>query len=137
VVSQAGGPVNALLSQAEREVDTIDHVPFSPQAFDIVKLKIASYIRSLIVESAKIARRKQSDVISASHVEQASDYLIANTSQRWLRHLGTVGGILLGASLSNFLSMTTANQYSAIGVVASALLAVAGAFGVALHIARD
>jgi hypothetical protein len=70
-------------------------------------------------------------------VEQASDFLVTSSSRRWFRHMGTVGEILLGASLSNSLSMTTGNRYSATGVVVSALLAVIGAFGVALHIGKE
>ena len=126
-----------VLQQAERQLDRIDPGPFSPQAFRVLRLKVSDYVRSLIVESAKISRRGRGDVISAAHVEQASDHLVTSSSRRWLRHLGTVGGILLGASLSNFLSMTTGNQYSATGVVVSAFLAVVGAFGVALHIGKE
>jgi hypothetical protein len=90
---------------------------FSAPAFHLVKLKISDYVRSLIIESSKISRRRRADVISAAHVEEASDYLVTSSSRRWFRHIGTVGGILLGASLSNFLSMTTGNQYSATGVI--------------------
>lgn len=126
-----------VLNRAELELRRIAPGPFSPQAFRILKLKVSDYVRSLIVESGKMSRRGRADVISAAHVEQASDYLVTSSSRRWLRHLGTVGGILLGASLSNFLSMTTSNQYSATGVVVSALLAAVGAFGVALHIGKE
>ena len=99
-----------VLSSALRRLDGADPGPFSPQAFRILKLKISAYVRSLIVESAKISRRSRADVISAAHVEQASDYLVTTSSRRWIRHVGTVGGIFLGASLSNFLAMTTGNQ---------------------------
>jgi len=129
--------VDLVLQEADRQLAGVDPGPFSPPAFHVLKLKVAAYVRSLIVESAKIARRRRADVISASHVEQASDYLVTSASHRWFRHVGTIGGILLGASLSNFLSITTANQYSATGVVVSALLAVVGAFGVALHIGKE
>ena len=129
--------VYALIDEVQRQLNNVDPGPFSAQAFHLLKLKISDYVRSLIVESGKISRRRRSDVISAAHVDQASDYLVASSSRRWFRHVGTIGGILLGASLSNFLSMTTGNQYSATGVVFSAILAVAGAFGVALHIGKE
>lgn len=128
---------DTIIQDAERQLAGVDTAAFSPQAFRVLKLKIAAYVRSVITESAKISRRKRADVISAAHVEEASDYLVSSPSHRWFRHIGTVGGILLGASLSNFLSMTTTGQYSAAGVTVSAVLAVVGAFGVALHIGRE
>lgn len=128
---------DVLLEEAEHDLTNVDAGPFSAKAFHLVKLKVSDYVRSLIIESSKISRRRRADVISAAHVEEASDYLVTSSSRRWFRHIGTVGGILLGASLSNFLSMTTGNQYSATGVIVSAILAVVGAFGVALHIGKD
>ena len=129
--------VNKVVQDAEHHFASLDPGSFSPQAFHILKLKVSAYVHSLIVESAKVSRRRRADVISAAHVEQASDYLVSSSSHRWFRHIGTVGGILLGASLSNFLSMTTAGLYSGTGVIVSAVLAVVGAFGVALHIGRE
>lgn len=126
-----------LVREAERHLDDVDPGPFSPQAFHALKMRVSGYVRSLIVESARISRRRRADVISAAHVEQASDYLVTSSSRRWLRHLGTVGGILLGAALSNFLSMTSSSQYSTTGVVVSAVLAIIGAFAVAFHIGRE
>jgi len=128
---------DALVQAAERGVENLDPGPFSPQAFHALKMKVSGYVRALVVESARISRRRRADVISASHVEQASDYLVTSSSRRWLRHLGTVGGIFLGAALSNFLAMTTSSQYTTTGVVVSATLAIIGAFGVAFHIGRE
>lgn len=126
-----------LLREVHRALEYEDTGMFSVQAFRALKLKISLYVRSLITESARIARRRKSDMISVAHVDEASDHLTTSTSRRWLRHTGTVGGILLGAGLSSFLSMTTANQYTPAGVVVSAALGVGGAFAVALHIGLD
>lgn len=128
---------NAFLEEAERRLAGMDPRPFSPQAFQALTVRISAYVRSLTVEAAKIAGRHRADVISAAHVQEANDYLVTNSSRRWFKHLGTVGGILLGAALSNFLSMTTSDHYGAVGVATSALLAITGAFGVALHIGKD
>lgn len=128
--------LDSIIREAEQNLTDVDSGLFSPQAFHILKLKVSAYVGSLITESVKISQRHRADLISAAHVEQASDYLVTSSSHRWFRHIGTVGGIILGASLSNFLSMTTASQYSATGVTVSAILAVVGAFGVALHMGR-
>ncbi|HEY0558320.1 MAG TPA: hypothetical protein VGG20_28980 [Thermoanaerobaculia bacterium] len=128
---------NHLLHRALDRLSTDDSGAFSPQAFSELKVRVAMYIRALITDSARIAKRRRSDSISIADIEAASDHLGFTAGRRWLRHTGTVGGILLGAALSNFLAMTTANQYNATGVIASAVMAVAGAFAVALHIGFD
>nr|VFJ91185.1 MAG: hypothetical protein BECKLFY1418B_GA0070995_102418 [Candidatus Kentron sp. LFY] len=85
----------------------------------------------------KVSRRHQADTVSAAHVERASEYLVTNTSRRIYRHLGTVGGVLLGAAISNILAMSLGCQYTGMGTVSSAVLGIIGAFMIALHIAKD
>jgi len=127
----------AVLMEAETELMDLDPRPFSPQAFRFLKTKISDYTRSLITESGRVAKRRRGDLISAAHVEHASEYLLSATKGRWSRHVGTLGGIFLGASMSNFLGMTSTGQYNAVGVTISASLAVLGAFGIAWHIGRE
>lgn len=131
-------------SEVERTIDAAasdilgtDPLPFSPRAFELIKQKVSAYIRSLIDESSRISRRQRSDQISAFNVEQASNRLFAESSQRWSRNIGTTGGIFLGVSLSNFLSMITSNVYTTEGVVVSVGLSIIGAFGIALHIGKE
>lgn len=57
--------------------------------------------------------------------------------RQFSRHLGTVGGILLGASLSNILAMAAANQFPTMGTLLLIALAIIGTFAVTFHIARD
>jgi hypothetical protein len=131
------GALEHTLKRAESELAQADSSPFSPSAFSVLKEKVAEYIRELVNESVRVSRRHQADTVSAAHVERGAEYLVSITSRRFFRHLGTVGGILLGASLSNILAMTTAGQYSPTGILVSAGLAVAGAFMIALHIGKD
>lgn len=126
-----------IIRQADTQLQDIDASPFSPSAFSVLKGKISEYIVQLVSESLKVSKRHQADSISAAHVERASEYLISSTTRRFLRHLGTVGGVLLGASLSNILVMTAAEQYSTSNILVSAGLGIAGAFMIALHIAKD
>ena len=122
---------------AESALESIDPSPFSPSAFAALKEKIAEYVVNLVTESIKISRRHQADTVSANHVQRATEYLVSVTSRRFFRHLGTVGGILLGASLSNILSMAGTGSYTSIGVVLSASLGITGAFLIALHIGKE
>jgi hypothetical protein len=129
--------LNDVQRNAESHMYNIDHSPFSTAAFSTLQEKISHYIRDLITESINISRRHQADSVSATHVEMASDYLIANTSRKVYRHLGTIGGILLGAALSNILAMALSATYTGVGTIISIVLGIVGAFLVALHIAKD
>lgn len=122
---------------AEETLDDIDPTPFSPSAFDFLKKRILSFSSELIVESRRTSKRHKSDMVSVTHVEKASDYLVTSKSRRFARHLGTIGGILCGAAFSNFLAMALAETYATAGVLLSAGFAVVGSFLVAFNIARD
>lgn len=123
--------------RVEADLRELDPAPFSVAAFSLLTNKLTEYLRELVAESIKVANRHQADTVSAAHVERAVEYLVSSTSRRFFRHLGTLGGILLGAALSNILAMVTSGQYSAVGVLVSAGLAVVGSFVIALHIAKD
>lgn len=129
--------VERLLIQADDQLHGEHSQPFSPQAFQLLKQRISSYIRLLVLESYKNSRRHRVDTISSTHVEQANDYLVTNTASRGMRLFGIVGGILLGASVSSFLTMTTSNQYTTAGVLISTAFAVLGVFGITYHMVKE
>lgn len=118
VVAQA----QVAAAEAEAHLDALDSSPFSPSAFSLLKEKIAQHVTELVNESVKVSKRHRADTVSAAHVERASKYLVAFTSRRIYRHLGTVGGILLDAALSNILAMTLAGQYTGGGTILPATL---------------
>lgn len=135
--SKVAERAESAINQAEAQLRAFDSSPFSPTAFDLLKAKIAQHVRELVNESVKVSKRHRADTVSAAHVERASEYLVSSTSRRIYRHLGTVGGILLGAALSNILAMTLAAQYTGGGTILSATLGIVGAFVIALHIAKE
>jgi hypothetical protein len=126
-----------VIANANNNLQNLDPAPFSKNAFSVLKEKISDYIIQLVSESSKVARRYRADTISATHVDRASEYLITSTSRKFFRHLGTLGGLLLGASLSNLLSMTTSATYTTLGIVITTGLGLIGAFMVATHISKD
>ena len=136
-LSQNKESLQRVIEEADAQLQHVKSSPFSPSAFSVLKEKISEHIAQLVSEAIKISKRHQADTVSAAHVERASEYLVTSTSKRFFRHLGTVGGIFLGASLSNILAMTVADQYSTIGTLVSAGLGIIGAFLIALHIAKD
>lgn len=129
--------VQPVIEQAEEHIELLDLPPFSPPAFITLKAKIGQYVRELVNESIKVSIRHQADTVSAAHVGRASEYLVTNTSCRIYRHVGIVGGVLLGAALSHILEMSAVGQYTGEGTILSAILGVVGAFMIALHIAQD
>jgi hypothetical protein len=129
--------IHTNIEQAEKELATDDAFPFSPLAYLCLKSKIAEYISDLISESVKVSKRHRADTVSVAHIEQASAYLVSSVSKRIFKHIGTIGGIFLGAAISNILAMTIAGQYTAVSTLVSATLGIIGAFMIALHIAKD
>jgi hypothetical protein len=132
--------VDDLESGFANDVDRIaaaERPPFSVPAYEVLRSRIAEYILDLVAESARLARRSRADDISATHVQRAAEHLTSSTRGRYYRHLGTVGGIMLGGALSNILSMTLENKYAAAGILITTGIAIIGAALVAFHIAND
>jgi histone H3/H4 len=129
--------LHTIIEVADRNLQGVDQTPFSEPAFLRFKESVSSYISQLFVESIKTARRHQSETVSTSDVERANQYLISSSSHKVYRHFGTIGGILLGASVSNLLSMVTTNAYNINGIIVTVILAIIGSFLVALHMSRE
>lgn len=123
--------------QAEAALSEINLESFSPKAFEAFQRAINWFIAELVDQSVKVSKRHRADNVAESHVETAVQFLVGDAPGRIFRHLGTIGGILLGAGLSNFLSMVTTKVTTVPSVAITVALAVIGAFLVALHIGRD
>nr|VFJ62417.1 MAG: hypothetical protein BECKFW1821C_GA0114237_100249 [Candidatus Kentron sp. FW] len=135
--SDWGETAQSVIKQVEAQFQTLDPSPFSPPAFKTLKAKIGEYVSELVNESVKASKRYRADTVSVTHVERASEYLVANTSRRIYRHLGTIGGVLLGAAISNILAMILVGRYTGGGTISSVTLGIIGAFMITLHMARD
>jgi hypothetical protein len=135
-------PTTQILSSVRDQVasslaDT-DPSPFSPVAFKELEDTISEFIGDLVDESLKISKRHQSEFISANYVRQASEHLIASRSRRIFRHLGTIGGIMLGGAISNILAMAQAGtSFPMLGTLVSVGVGLVGSFLVAIHVAKD
>jgi histone H3/H4 len=129
--------VRTIHQQAEEELQTTEPSPFSPNGFSVLQEKVSDYIKDLIYESSKLAIHQQADTISAAHVERASEYLVTSNSKRKYRHLGTLGGIVLGAGLSSIMSMSTTGKFPVTPTIVSIIFAIIGTFMIAWHMAKD
>jgi hypothetical protein len=118
-------------------IGEIDNSAFSEKGFDTLNHQIASYINDLVDESLKVSRRFQADTISAVHVRKASEHIATGSGTRTFKHVGTGGGILLGAGLSTVLSLVAGGHVSVLGLVTASGFSMVGAFLVAIHMAKD
>jgi histone H3/H4 len=137
LANKTQGELQQIVDIAERELQNAQHTPFSSNAFNRLKEKISEYSIQLITESTKVARRHKSESVSTSDVEHASQYLVSSTSHKIYRHMGTIGGILLGTAASNILAMITTQQYTLTGIVVTFVLTLLGTFMIAVHIVKD
>lgn len=126
------------IAQARATLRESPTSPFTPNAFRAFLDAVDEFITDLMDESHRIAKRHKSEVISERYVQAASSYLIASRARRLFRHMGTVGGILLGGALSNILAMAQAGTaFPVLGTIVSIGVGIIGTFLVALHIAKD
>jgi histone H3/H4 len=126
-----------IIDTAEQELRNTGHTPFTPHAFNHLKEKICQYAVELIVESVKVAKRHKSETVSTTHVEHASEYLISSASQKLYRHMGTIGGILLGIAGSTFLSMYTTGQSTPSAVAVVVITTLVGAILTAANMFKE
>ena len=126
-----------LINKADSSVEEINCCPFSRKAKALLRRKIRNYIIKLISNSTKLAKDQQADTVSGIHVEKASSYLIYDSGKRCYKHIGTVGGIILGASISALLSTLALGHYSNVTILVTTILCIIGGSMVAFHIAKD
>ncbi|HEV7238330.1 MAG TPA: hypothetical protein VGQ36_03750 [Thermoanaerobaculia bacterium] len=123
--------------KAEAALATVDPVLFSAAAFERFKGKVVQYIADLYEESIKVSRRYEADSVSASHVEKASEALVAASTPVIARHVGTIGGLVAGIGGSQLASMLASNAFPAVGVLISAVCSAIGFAGIAWHFAKE
>jgi len=136
MVSSGDLPDN-VRERAEAALASVDPIPFSPAAFDRFKGKVVQYIAALYEESIKISRRLDADAVSASHVEKASDALVSLRSALVARHVGMLGGLLVGVGGSQLTSMVAANTFTSGGVLLAVTCGCVGFAGLAWHFAKE
>jgi VIT1/CCC1 family predicted Fe2+/Mn2+ transporter len=110
---------------------------FTAKARLVLAKKVKEFSEDLSRESVEIARRHRADSISAADVEQAVTHLISRDRARIYKHLGTIGGIILGAALSAVLGFASLQNISTSFYLVVVALCIIGTFMVALHVAKD
>ena len=110
---------------------------FRREHLTYLKVKISDYIVDIVNYSHRLSKKEGADIISSTHVECAAEYLVSSRSRKIFRHLGTVGGILLGASLSGVIPLVTSDVRNPSQILFVLFLGLFGTFMIALHFAND
>jgi len=132
-----GSEPQPIIEAAEQELRKANDTPFTPRAFDNLKDKITEYSVLLITEAVKIAKRHNSEMVSSTQVEHASEYLISSPSRKFYRHMGALGGVFLGVGGSSFVSMFTINQFTQNGVAITFVATLLGGVLTTVHVVKD
>ncbi len=136
----ADGKENELQQIIETTVQALrnaSETPFTPRAFDSLRDEITEYSVLLISEAVKVAKRHQSETVSSTHVAHASEYLIFSSSRSFYRHMGALGGLLIGVAGSTFGSMFSTNQFTPNGVALTFIAALLGGVLTTVHVVKD
>jgi hypothetical protein len=128
---------NAAANKADEILETVGPSPFSVPAYAVLRGKVGQYIGDLFRESEMIAKQQQADIISAKHVEAASDRLTWSPERRLYRNLGRFGGLLIGFSVSTLGSMLVESKYPVWAIVLTVITIALGAFLLGQDAMRD
>ena len=132
-----GSELQQIIETIQQELRNAYDTPFTPRALDNLKDKLSEYSALLVTEAVKVAKRHQSEAVSSTHVEHASEYLISSTSRRFYRHMGALGGVFLGMAGSNSLSMFSTNQFTPNGVALTVIATLLGGVLTTVHMVKD
>jgi histone H3/H4 len=132
-----GSKLQQIIEAAEQALQKANETPFTPRAFDNLKDKITEYSVLLITEAVKIAKRHNSETVSSSHIEHASEYLISSPIRKVYRHMGALGGAFLGVGGSSFASMLSTNQFTPNGVAITFVATLLGGVLTTIHVVKD
>jgi len=124
-----------LLSQTNEKLQQEEDKLFTAKAFELLKNKIADYIADLVIESKRNSNRLKDEAIMISHVEKASNYLTSKKRGVGNQLLGTIGGVFLGATMSNILGLViNEGDVTITGLILVTVFAVTGTFMVSISL---
>lgn len=98
---------------------------------------LEQFARDLVDQSRLVARREAADVVSQCHVGRGAELLSMGGTSRQGRHLGSIGGILLGTGLAQWIAMLSDAKFSPVGVGTSFLASLVGVAFVVYQWVRD
>lgn len=111
-------------------------MPFSAAATATLESVTVRTLRVLVAEAQGIALRHGADTVSATDVKQAHRYLVTPPANWLQRHLGMIGGVLLGSGVSTLISLAIAETLDRTPTLLAAAVGIVGAYLVASCVAK-
>jgi hypothetical protein len=121
----------------EQVIKAVNPAALSDQASSMVKAKVIEYLSDLVKESEAVRKRDNVESISLKHIEIASENLILRSRNKIFKLAGTIGGLLLGTSLSTLCAMMLVSQFPVSGIWISTCSGIVGGFLLAVSFIKD
>lgn len=143
---QGGGGVQGEQEEVTASVEDVafqaaDSPPiegFSASASKLYYTQLDKYIVDLERFSRLKAKQSSVDNVSSHHVKEAAAFLSSSrVTSRMSRYCETLGGIFLGAGISELLSLMQADKYSGGLVALTAFLIGMGGVLIGIFLGRD
>jgi histone H3/H4 len=128
--------LNRALSRIRAEFDGGRPSDLSDEARAALLDAHAEFLEELGIEAVRAARRDRSDVVSASHIDDARTIVRDPADNRRLRAIGATGGILAGAGVGQLLAVLSEADPSPLGYLLATAALVLGCVLLALALGR-
>jgi len=136
--SESMNELENAIKNAQHELNGIDKTPFSDKGFAAFEHAISAYVIQLFDESIRSAKKDKVEIVSPTHVDSAANYLTKKPPSKMGNFIITLGGIFLGAAISNIASMALINgDYSFTGLLITILFAMIGSFMLGLYFFKE
>ena len=109
---------------------------FNDDARRRYEMEVSSFAADLRRQSLVHKRSHGGDNVSSRNVISAAHFLRSHRSSGFLRHLGAIGGVLIGLGIQALASMISDGVYTTGGVLWGAGTAVVGAALLVWHVTR-
>ncbi len=116
--------------------DDFQLTDFSKKASSTLKVEIKKYASTLVSNSHSVSRQQDADSVSKTHVDRASEHISHKPKKHLYSFLNTIGGILLGFSLTGVYNMFLSDQISKPIVLFTIICGVIGAFFISLRFTK-
>jgi histone H3/H4 len=109
----------------------------SPQARNAYTDAVEMYAQSILELAKQNYKRDGSDIVSQRHIERAAEFVGTGYASKRGRHLGAIGGVLLGTGFSVWSDIFIDGKYAPIPLAISLMLTIAGVALVVYNWVRD
>lgn len=109
---------------------------FSAGAVSEVHARVDAFAATITTTAIHFADAQGVETIDATHVQRASEALFSRPERTIIRHLGTIGGLLVGGCFSGLASMALTEIWPGLLTAASVGFGLTGSVMVTVHVIK-